>query len=103
VAVRLLRCANQWVKVAGHPCWRVEKALMDMGIEYEVVPGPPWPWQRDERAELIQKSGQNMYPAIEFEDGSVYREQSRDMRKTILAGKLFEKSGQPAAADASST
>jgi hypothetical protein len=93
VAIRLLRCSSQWVKFGGHPCWRVEKALIDMGIEYETVPGASMPWQRDKRAELIEKTGANRYPAIEFEDGSVYREESADMVKTIRAGRLFEKSG----------
>jgi hypothetical protein len=93
VAVRLLRCSAQFVKIGGHPCWRVEKALADMGIEYETVAGAALPWQRDKRGELIEKTGGNRYPAIEFEDGSVYREESKDMVETIRAGKLFEKSG----------
>ena len=40
MAAELHRCSNQWVKIKGHPCWKVEKALMDMGVEYERVPGP---------------------------------------------------------------
>jgi hypothetical protein len=101
MTVRLLRCSAQWVKFGGHPCWRVEKALMDMGIEYERVPGAPLPWQREKRAELIEKTGGNRYPAIEFEDGTVYREESADMVKTIRAGKLFEKAGSSTAAEPS--
>jgi hypothetical protein len=90
VAVRLFRCSGQWVKI-GHPCWRVEKALIDMGMEYETVAGPALPWQRDRRTELIEKTGKNTYPAIEFENGVVYREESKDMERTIRAGKLSEK------------
>jgi hypothetical protein len=45
-------------------------------------------------AELIEKTGGNRYPAIEFEDGSVYRQESAEMEKTIRAGRLLEKSGQ---------
>ena len=92
MAVKLLRCSGQWVKVGGHPCWRVEKALIDMGIEYETSAGAALPWQRDKRSELIEKTGENRYPAIEFEDGTVYREESKAMEATIRAGKLFEKS-----------
>jgi len=92
VAVRLLRCSAQFVKIGGHPCWRVEKALQDTRIEYETVAGAALPWQRDKRSELIAKTGGNLYPAIEFEDGRVYREESKDMVATIRAGKLFEKS-----------
>jgi len=98
MAIKLLRCSGQWVKVSGHPCWRVEKALIDIGIEYETVAGAAMPWQRDKRTELIQKTGGNQYPAIEFEDGSVYREESKDMEKTIRAGKLFERSASSTAA-----
>ena len=91
MAVKLLRCSGQWVKVSGHPCRRVEKALIDMEIEYETVAGAALPWQRDERAELIEKTGANRYPAIEFENGSVYRDESKAMEEAIRAGKLFEK------------
>jgi hypothetical protein len=94
VAVKLLRCSAEWVKIGGHPCWRVEKALQDMGIEYERVPGSPMPWQRGRRTELIEKSGGNRYPAIEFENGRVYREESKDMERTVRAGRLFEKAGE---------
>jgi hypothetical protein len=97
MAVRLLRCSAQFVKIGGHPCWRVEKALKDMGIDYETVPGAALPWQRDKRSELIDKTGGNLYPAIEFEDGTVYREESKDMVETIRAGRLFEKMAVDAA------
>jgi hypothetical protein len=90
MAVKLHRCGLMWVKLDGHPCWRVQKALNDAGIEYEVVKGPV---SRGKRTDLEQLSGQRLYPVIEFEDGSVYREQSRDMVATISAGKLDEKRG----------
>jgi hypothetical protein len=93
MAVKLHRCSNQWVKFGGHPCWRVEKALIDAGVEYERVPGPAMPWQRKQREKLIELTGQDRYPAIQFEDGSVYREESPEMVATIRAGRLFEKAG----------
>jgi hypothetical protein len=71
----------------------VHKALDEQGIEYEIVKGP-WPaWAM--REELERATGQSRYPAIVFEDGSVYREESRDMAATIGAGKLDEKRGSP--------
>jgi hypothetical protein len=94
VAVKLHRCKSLRVKFAGHPCWKVQKALDDMNIEYEVAPGAN-PWQRGQRNELMEKTGQNLYPVIEFEDGSIYREESKEMAKTIRAGKLFERAGTP--------
>ncbi len=98
MAVKLHRCSNMWVKIGGHPCWRVQKALDDAGVEYELVKGPGLP--RGKRTELAELSGQKKYPVIEFEDGSVYRAESKDMAATIAAGKLREQQGQggPAAA-----
>ena len=90
MAVKLHRCPNVWVKLQGHPCWRVQKALDDQGIEYELVKGP---LRRGKRDELQQLSGQRHYPVLEFDDGSVYREESKQMAERIRAGKLFEGKG----------
>jgi glutathione S-transferase len=86
MAVKLHRCPLIFAKYEGHPCWKVQKALEDEGIEYEVVKEPLWPWKRDEMERL---SGQKKYPVIEFEDGSVYREESGAMAERIRAGELF--------------
>jgi hypothetical protein len=90
MAVKLHRCPNEWVKVAGHPCWKVEKALREMGIDYELAPGPV---RRSKRDEMEAQTGQRLYPAIEFENGTWYRDQSKDMEQTIREGRLMEKSG----------
>jgi glutaredoxin len=90
MAIKLHRCPNVWVKLRGHPCWKVQTALDEQGIEYEVVKGPLRHGKRDEIERL---SGQRSYPVIQFEDGSVYREQSKEMAATIRAGKLDEKRG----------
>jgi glutathione S-transferase len=87
MAIKLHRCSNIWVKIGGHPCWKVQKALDEQGIEYEVVPGPV---RRGKRDELERLSGQRVYPVIEFENGSVYREESKEMAERIRAGKLDE-------------
>jgi glutathione S-transferase len=91
MAIKLHRCSAMFVKIDAHPCWRVQKALDEKGIEYEVVKGPLLPGKREE---LEQLSGQRKYPAIELEDGSVYREESSDMAARISSGRLFD---QPAA------
>ena len=96
MAVKLHRCSNMWVKLEGHPCWRVQHALDDMGVEYEVVPGS-WP-SRKKRDALVAGTGQNQFPAIQFEDGSWYREQSKEMARTIRDGKLLQKRGTAAEA-----
>lgn len=87
MAIKLHRCPNVFVKISGHPCWKVQKALNQQGIEYEVVKGP---LSRGKREDLEKLSGQRMYPVIEFEDGTVYRAQSKEMAARISAGELFE-------------
>jgi hypothetical protein len=69
------------------PCWRVEKALREVGIEYTLAPGPSRPSKRDA---MLEHTGQLLYPAIELEDGTWYREESKDMAKAIRDGKLRE-------------
>jgi glutathione S-transferase len=95
MAVKLLRCSTMWLKINGHPCWKVQKALDEQGIDYEVVQGP---LRRGKRDELEQKTGQRQYPVIEFEDGSTYRAESKDMAARIRDGKLF--AGRGASAEA---
>jgi glutaredoxin len=104
MAIKLYRCPNVWVKIQGHPCWRVQSALDKQGIDYEIVKGPLTKGKRDELEGL---SGQRQYPVIQFEDGTVYREESKDMAKRIKDGKLFEKAqgdqGSPAVSQPTST
>jgi glutathione S-transferase len=87
MSVKLHRCSSVWVKVGAHPCWRVQKALDEEGVEYEIVKGPLRPGKRDD---LERLSGQRKYPVIEFEDGRVYREESAEMAERIHAGQLFQ-------------
>ena len=87
MAVKLHRCSVTWVRIGAHPCWKVQKALDEEGVEYEVVKGPLSPSKRDA---VEQISGQRKYPVIEFEDGSSYREESSEMAARIRGGRLFE-------------
>jgi len=86
--VRLHRCSNLWAKIEGHPCWRVQKALDDAGVPYEIAKGP---LRRGKRDDLERLSGQRQYPVIEFEDGTAYREESKQMAATIRDGRLDSK------------
>jgi glutathione S-transferase len=81
-----------WFKLNGHPCWKVQKALDEAGVDYEVVQGPA---MRGKRDELERLSGQRKYPAIEFEDGSTYRAESKEMAETIRSGKLMDQQRSP--------
>ncbi len=95
MTVKLHRCSNLWVKLDGHPCGRVQKALDEQGVEYELVKGP---LRRGKRVRVEQLSGQRAYPVIEFEDGSAYRAESKEMAQRIRDGRLFEGHEPPAAA-----
>jgi hypothetical protein len=86
MTVKLHRCKFEVLKTG--PCWKVEKALKDMGIDYELAPGPSRP---SKRHLMIANTGQRLYPAIEFADGTWYREESKDMEKTIRAGELWQR------------
>lgn len=85
MGVELHRCGTPW---KFGPCWRVQKALDDQCIPYEVVTGP---WRPQNRTVVIEGTGQPLYPAIRFEDGSWYREESKEMARTISEGRLLGK------------
>ena len=82
MGLELHRCGTPW---RFGPCWRVQKALDDEGIPYEVVAGPSRPKRR---TAVIEGTGQRLYPAIRFENGSWYRAESKDMVRTIREGRL---------------
>ena len=85
MAVKLHRCGATWAKLSGHPCWRVQKALDEMGVQYELVKEP---LLRGRRTAVIEGTGQKALPAIELEDGTWYREQSAEMARAIRAGRF---------------
>ncbi len=87
MAVKLHRCPSMWLKVSPHPCWRVQKALDEQGVEYEVVKHPS---RRGKRDEVERLSGQRVLPVIEFDDGSTYRDESKAMEERIRSGGLRE-------------
>lgn len=89
MAVKLHRCKFTWARTELDACWRVQKALNQMGIDYDVVKHG-----MTERAEVERLTGEPWFPVIEFEDGSAYREESRDMAARIRAGTLDEARGR---------
>jgi glutathione S-transferase len=88
--LKLHRCSNTWAKIGPHPCWKVQKALDEQGIEYEIVKGP---LRRGKRDALEQLSGQRMYPVLELPDGEVYRAESDEMAARIRTGGLGRAGG----------
>jgi glutathione S-transferase len=87
MTVKLHRCSATWVKIGAHPCWRVQKALDEAGVEYEVVKHPAFP--RSKRADYVKLTGgESALPAIELEDGTVIREESKDLAARVSEGRL---------------
>ncbi len=92
--VKLHRCPFTFVHNDLDSCWKVQSALDEQGIDYEVVKEPIFP--RGRRKDVERISGQTWLPVIEFEDGSAYRAESKEMAETIEAGRLFEQAaGSP--------
>jgi hypothetical protein len=93
--VTLHRCPFTFVHNDFDSCWKVQKALDDQGIDYEVVTHPILP--RSRRKDLERLSGQRMLPVVQFADGSAYRAESKEMAATIRDGGLFGQAGGAAA------
>ena len=99
--VKLHRCPFTFIHNGRlDACWTVQKALEDQGIEYEIVKEPTIP--RGRRKDVIRLSGQHWLPVVEFEDGSAYRAESKEMAAEIAAGKLFEHADGGAGSSAAS-
>ena len=86
MAVTLHRCPFTFLHTDHDACWRVQKALDEQGIEYEIV--KEWGFPRGRRTKIKELSGQVLLPVIEFEDGTAYRAESKDMAARIRAGEL---------------
>jgi glutathione S-transferase len=86
MAVKLHRCPVMWPNTDKHPCFRVQNALDEAGVEYEIVK-VAWP-RKSKRIDVIEHTGQPHVPAIELPDGSWYREESAEMAAAIRAGRF---------------
>lgn len=84
MAIKLHRCGTLWFK-GPHPCWKVQKALDDASIEYEVVTHP---LRRSKRTAYIELTGQKLFPAIELEDGTVIRRESKELVEMVSSGEI---------------
>ena len=85
MAVKLHRCPLTWLKVDGHSCERVARALDEKGVDYEVVKHSVF---RPRRHEVEERTGQRVLPVLEVDDGRWIREESKDLAAKIRAGEL---------------
>jgi glutathione S-transferase len=83
--VKLHRCSWTFLHVDLDACWKVQRALDEQGIDYEVVKHG---FGKGKRPEVVALSGQKLLPVLELEDGSVYRAESGDMAQRIRADGL---------------
>jgi hypothetical protein len=98
--VKLHRCDTMWLKIPTHACWRVQKALDEARVEYEVVEHP----KSRGRGTLLairqvslcsaaspayaELTGETTLPSIELEDGTVIYEESKELAARIREGRL---------------
>jgi glutathione S-transferase len=83
--LKLHRCSWTFLRTDLDACWKVERALREQGLDYEVVKHG---FGKGSRPEIERLSGQRLLPVIELGDGSVYRDESDAMAARVRAGEL---------------
>lgn len=85
--VKLHRCSYTFLHVNADACWRMQKALDEQGVEYEIVKHG-YGKSAKARADVVALSGQKLVPVLEFPDGTVVREETDAMIAKLKAGEL---------------
>jgi glutathione S-transferase len=85
--VKLHRCSWTFLHTDMDSCWKVERALKEEGIPYEVVKHG-YGKSESSRSEVVELSGQKLLPVLELSDGEVYRAESDDMAERVRSGGL---------------
>ncbi len=85
--IKLHRCSYTFLHVDADACWRLQKALDEQGVDYEVVK-EGWGKSAKSRAAVVTLSGQKYLPVLELPDGTVYREETDAMVAKLKAGDL---------------
>jgi len=85
-SVKLHRCSWTFLHTGLDACWKVQRALDEKGVPYEIVKHG---YGKGARPEVVALTGQKWLPVIEFEDGSAYRAESDEMVARVRAGQLF--------------
>jgi len=83
--IKLHRCSWTFLHTDLDACWKVQRALDEQGIAYDVVKHG---YGKGKRPEVVDFSGQKLLPVIELPDGSAYRDESDAMAARIRAGEL---------------
>ena len=91
--IKLHRCSWTFLHTDMDACWKVQRALDEQGIEYDIVKHG---YLKGERAKAVERSGQRLLPFIEFAGGQTYRDESDTMAERVRAGTLTEQDRPPA-------
>jgi glutathione S-transferase len=83
--VKLHRCSWTFLRTDLDACWRVQRALDEQGIEYDLVKHG---FGKGKRPEVVGLSGQKLLPVLELTDGAVYRAESKEMAERVRAGGI---------------
>ncbi len=83
--VKLHRCSYTFLHTDLDACWKVERALKEQGVEYEVVKHG---FGKGKRPDVVALSGQKLLPVIELPDGTAYRAESDEMAAKVRAGEI---------------
>jgi glutathione S-transferase len=86
MAIKLHRCSWTFFHTDLDACWKVQRALDEKGIAYEIVKHG---FGKGPRTAVAALSGQRLLPVIELEDGSAYRAESDEMAARVRAGTLL--------------
>jgi glutathione S-transferase len=86
MAIKLHRCSWTFLHTDLDACWKVQRALDEKGIAYEIVKHG---FGKGPRTAVVALSGQRLLPVIELEDGSAYRAESDEMAARVRAGTLL--------------
>ena len=89
--VVLYRCPLAFMKGEWHGCHAVQKALEEQGIEHEVRTAS---MRKSRRTDVVNASGQATVPAIEFADGTGYRDEGKTMAAEIRGGPPLRAPGR---------
>ncbi len=83
--IKLHRCPATFLHHDVDACWKVQRALDEQGIAYEVVKHP---LLKGRRGDVTALSGQKLLPVLELADGTIYRAESADMAARVRSGGL---------------
>jgi glutathione S-transferase len=83
--VKLHRCSYTFLHTNLDACWKVERALKEQGVDYEVVKHG---FGKGKRPQIVALSGQKLLPVLELADGTAYRAESDEMAAKVRAGDV---------------